>query len=82
MKRFFIIMIQTAIIFSSFSMVTGVAAESGEKSPAVSIHLNQVAFAADGGEEIWRYRIGDTYAGHDGSHDGPISTPLMTGGRV
>ena len=40
------------------------------------------AFDVETGEERWRYRIGDTYAGHDGSHDGPISTPLVSGGRV
>ena len=40
------------------------------------------AFDVDSGEEKWRYRIGETYKGHDGSHDGPISTPLVTGGRV
>ena len=37
--------------------------------------------AADGTEQ-WRYRIGETYRGHDGSHDGPISTPLIAEGRV
>ena len=40
------------------------------------------AFCAESGEERWRYRIGDTHKGHDGSHDGPISTPLIAGGRV
>ena len=35
------------------------------------------AFSVDTGDELWRYRIADAYAGHDGSHDGPISTPLM-----
>jgi outer membrane protein assembly factor BamB len=41
-----------------------------------------VAFDQATGDEVWRYRIGETYAGHDGSHDGPISTPLLDGGRV
>lgn len=40
------------------------------------------AFDTESGEELWRYRVADTYAGHDGSHDGPISTPLLAGGRV
>ena len=40
------------------------------------------AFDVESGEEIWRYEIGKTYAGHDGSHDGPISTPLLSGNRV
>ncbi|WP_372370318.1 PQQ-binding-like beta-propeller repeat protein [Candidatus Uabimicrobium sp. HlEnr_7] len=32
---------------------------------------------AHSGEKIWQYTIGDTYVGHDGSHDGPISTPVL-----
>lgn len=41
-----------------------------------------VALDAATGEELWRYRIGDMYKGHDGSHDGPNGTPLVYGGRV
>ncbi|NIM62862.1 MAG: hypothetical protein GTO30_14815, partial [Acidobacteria bacterium] len=40
------------------------------------------AFGVEDGKEIWRYEIGKTYAGHDGSHDGPLSTPLLSGNRV
>lgn len=40
------------------------------------------AFDVDSGKERWRYRIADTYAGHDGSHDGPISTPVIDGNRI
>jgi len=40
------------------------------------------AFDVDSGNETWRYEIDKTYAGHDGSHDGPISTPLLSGNRV
>jgi len=40
------------------------------------------AFDAETGEELWRYRIADIYVGHDGSHDGPISTPALAGGTV
>ncbi len=40
------------------------------------------AFDAATGEELWRTPIGPGYKGHDGSHDGPISTPLIAGGRV
>ena len=40
------------------------------------------AFDVGSGDELWRYRIADAYKGHDGSHDGPISTPLIAGGRV
>ncbi|MGH9867449.1 MAG: PQQ-binding-like beta-propeller repeat protein [Candidatus Polarisedimenticolia bacterium] len=40
------------------------------------------AFDAASGKELWRYRIADAYKGHDGSHDGPISTPLIDKGRL
>jgi len=40
------------------------------------------AFDVESGEELWRYRIGEAYKGHDGSHDGPISTPLIADDRV
>ncbi len=41
-----------------------------------------VSLDAESGKERWRYRIADTYKGHDGSDDGPISTPTIAGGRV
>ncbi len=34
------------------------------------------------GREVWRARLGDVYRGHDGSKDGPISTPTVDGARV
>ncbi len=34
------------------------------------------------GEERWRYELGETYAGHSGSDDGPLSTPVVADGRV
>jgi enterochelin esterase-like enzyme/outer membrane protein assembly factor BamB len=40
------------------------------------------AFATETGDELWRYTIGDAYKGHDGSHDGPIATPTLAGGKV
>ena len=40
------------------------------------------AFDVEDGKELWRYRISETYKGHSGSHDGPISTPTMAGGRI
>ena len=40
------------------------------------------AFDAASGKELWRYPFSKTYKGHDGSHDGPISTPLIADGRV
>ena len=41
-----------------------------------------VAFDPDSGEELWRFPIGPTYRGHDGSFDGPMSTPLLVGNLV
>jgi outer membrane protein assembly factor BamB len=38
-----------------------------------------VAFDAQSGREQWRARVAETYKGHDGSHDGPISTPALAG---
>jgi len=40
------------------------------------------AFDLAGGEELWRYELGEKYAGHDGSDDGPIGTPTVSGGVV
>lgn len=40
------------------------------------------AFAASDGSELWRLRLGDKYAGHDGSDDGPLSTPAIEAGVV
>ncbi|MEM8964025.1 MAG: PQQ-binding-like beta-propeller repeat protein, partial [Acidobacteriota bacterium] len=41
-----------------------------------------VALDASTGDEQWRYRISDTYKGHDGSDDGPLATPTIDGGAV
>jgi hypothetical protein len=41
-----------------------------------------IAFDARTGRELWRTRLGPTYRGHDGSRDGPISTPTVDGARV
>ncbi|REJ77166.1 MAG: hypothetical protein DWQ30_15915 [Acidobacteria bacterium] len=40
------------------------------------------ALDADSGEELWRYTLGEKYAGHDGSDDGPLSTPVVDRGTV
>ncbi len=37
------------------------------------------AFDLASGDEVWRYELGEKYAGHDGSDDGPIGTPPSTG---
>ncbi len=41
-----------------------------------------VAFEESTGRERWRMVMDKTYVGHDGSHDGPIATPFIGGGRV
>lgn len=41
-----------------------------------------IAFDLDWGRELWRARIGPTHRGHDGSRDGPISTPALDAGRA
>ncbi len=38
-----------------------------------------VAMDGQTGREQWRFRLGPTYRGHGGSHDGPISTPAVQG---
>lgn len=40
------------------------------------------ALDASTGEELWRYRIGEIYKGHEGSDDGPLSTMTIQDGRV
>jgi outer membrane protein assembly factor BamB len=40
------------------------------------------AFDITNGKELWRYSMGPTYKGHDGSHEGPIATPVIAGERV
>src|SRR4029450_4746124 len=41
-----------------------------------------IAFGTGSGQELWRPPPGDTSRGHDGSRDGPISTPTIEGERV
>lgn len=41
-----------------------------------------VALSTADGSERWRASLGPAYAGHDGSHDGPIATPTIADGRV
>ena len=41
-----------------------------------------IAFDEATGEERWRFEIGPTNVGHDGSHTGPIATPLIDLSRV
>lgn len=41
-----------------------------------------IACNAHSGEDVWQYTLGDAYIGHDGSHDGPISTPVIDEEKV
>lgn len=41
-----------------------------------------ISLDAETGVEQWRYKIDSTYVGHDGSHNGPISTPVIDDGKV
>ena len=38
-----------------------------------------IAFDARTGRERWRFSFSPTYVGHDGSYNGPMSTPLIDG---
>jgi outer membrane protein assembly factor BamB len=49
-------------------------------SDGATDHL--VAFDVTTGKEAWRAPLGPTYRGHDGSKDGPISTPALDRGRA
>ena len=40
------------------------------------------AFDVTNGNELWRYELGEKYAGHTGSDDGPIGTPTLHDGTV
>jgi outer membrane protein assembly factor BamB len=68
-------------IGSGFS---GVTEASGRAYTATSDGGSDflVAFDPRTGQEAWRARIGETYRGHDGSKDGPISTPAVGANRV
>lgn len=40
------------------------------------------ALDTESGATRWTLSLGEAYQGHDGSDDGPLSTPLVHGGRV
>lgn len=68
-------------IGSGFSGVSVVGAR-GYTALSDGAKDQAIAFDAGSGKELWRTPLGDTYRGHDGSRDGPISTPTVDGGRV
>ncbi len=41
-----------------------------------------VALDVDNGDELWRFKLDSTYKGHDGSHDGQLSTPTIDGDKI
>ncbi len=59
--------------YSSVSVVSALAvsARADKDGDFVTAH------DAMTGAERWRFRLEDTYEGHDGSHDGPLSTPAI-----
>ena len=40
------------------------------------------AYDIENGNALWHFDLAEIYKGHDGSHDGPIATPLIADGRV
>jgi len=62
----------------------GAAVANGYVVTAFSDETDDVVIALDEttGKERWRFAMDKTYVGHDGSHTGPISTPLIEGDRV
>ena len=40
------------------------------------------AFAADNGQKLWSYSLGDYFVGKNGSFDGPLATPLVVNDKV
>ncbi len=64
--------------FSGISVVDG----RGYTGESDGTQDHAVAFEVATGREVWRTPLGPTYRGHDGSRDGPISTPAVAGVRV
>ena len=63
---------------------SGIALSAGQAVTMFSDGESDYVMALDAstGVELWRYTIGKTYKGHDGSHDGPLSTPVIDEGAV
>ena len=64
--------------YSGISIVDGAAVTMYQTDDAIVV----VAFDVDTGQEQWRYDVGDTHAGINGSFPGPLSTPLIAGNAV
>lgn len=63
---------------------SGIAVSNGRVVTLFSDQDNDVAAAFDAasGKEVWRYKIGPKYKGHDGSQDGPIASPVIHESKV
>ncbi len=63
---------------------SGIAVSNGRVVTLFSDQDNDVAaaFDATSGKELWRYKIGPKYKGHDGSQDGPIASPVIYESKV
>jgi outer membrane protein assembly factor BamB len=63
---------------------SGIAVSNGRVVTLFSDQDNDVAaaFDATSGKELWRYKIGPKYKGHDGSQDGPIASPVIHESKV
>ncbi|HEY7161913.1 MAG TPA: hypothetical protein VH815_11675, partial [Acidobacteriota bacterium] len=63
---------------------SGIAVSNGRVVTLFSDQDNDVAaaFDATSGKELWRYKIGPKYVGHDGSQDGPIASPVIHESKV
>jgi enterochelin esterase-like enzyme/outer membrane protein assembly factor BamB len=64
--------------YSSVSIADGVAVTMFSDHQ----HDFLVGLAEATGNEVWRYQIDTTYVGHDGSHDGTLSSPTINDGKV
>lgn len=68
-------------IGSGFSGIA-LAGGRGYTADSDAARDHAVAFDPATGRELWRTPLGETYRGHDGSRDGPASTPAADAGRV
>lgn len=68
-------------IGSGYSAVT-ISADRGYTGESDATTDYAIAFDVKTGRTLWRVPLGETHKGHDGSRDGPIATPAVSGGRV
>ena len=68
-------------IGSGYSAVT-ISGGRGYTGEADGTTDHAIAFDVKTGQTLWRVPLGETHKGHDGSRDGPIATPAVSGGRV